>query len=150
MEGDNRTPKANLRQERIVNTRPGLVVIADNQSLTTINEESQMGESAINFSQANTNSYGGMVRLFGIGKSQVSNFSSSELKSQKTNNTLEQVPMDDQANSGKNAPSVEALDFRFDMIEPGFTKLRSCQNPSNTSGVMSSSDETSNMTSNSL
>ena len=82
MEGDNRTPKANLRQERIVNTRPGLVVIADNQSLTTINEESQMGESVANFSQANSTSFVGMGKLWNIGNSQVSsNFSSSELKS---------------------------------------------------------------------
>ena len=82
MEGDNRTPKANLRQERIVNTRPGLVVIADNQSLTTINEESQMGESLTNFSQANSSSFVGMGKLWNISKSQVSsNFSSSELKS---------------------------------------------------------------------
>ena len=83
MEGENRTPKANLRQERIVNTRPGLVVIADNQSLTTINEESQMGESVTNFSQADSSSFVGLGKLWNIGNSQVSssNFSSSELKS---------------------------------------------------------------------
>ena len=82
MEGENRTPKANLRQERIVNTRPGLVVIADNQSLTTINEESQMGESLTNFSQANSGSFVGMGKLWNVSKSQISsNFSSSELKS---------------------------------------------------------------------
>ena len=69
MEGENRTPKANLRQERIVNTRPGLVVIADNQSLTTINEESQMGESITNFSQANSSSFIDMGKLWNISKS---------------------------------------------------------------------------------
>ena len=82
MEGESRTPKANLRQERIVNTRPGLVVIADNQSLTTINEESQMGDTLTNFSQANSSSFVGMGKLWNVSKSQISsNFSSSELKS---------------------------------------------------------------------
>ena len=55
--------------------------------------------------------------------------------------------MDDLANSGKNAPSVDGLDFRFDMIDPPFSKLRSFQNPSTNSQIFTSSDETSNMTS---
>ena len=62
-------------------------------------------------------------------------------------NTLEKVPMEDLANSGKNDPTVDGLDFRFDMIDPPFSKLRSCQNASNNSQVFTSSDETSNMTS---
>ena len=90
-----------------------------------------------------------MGKLWNISKSQVStsNFSSSELKSVKTINTLEKVPMEDMANSGKNDPTDDGLDFRFDMVDPPFSKLRSCQNNSNTSQVFTSSDETSNMTS---
>jgi len=33
-----KTPKANLRQERIITTRPGLKVGSDGKTLTTINE----------------------------------------------------------------------------------------------------------------
>ena len=69
-----------------------------------------------------------MGKLWNISKSQVStsNFSSSELKSVKTINTLEKVPMEDMANSGKNDPTDDGLDFRFDMVDPPFSKLRSC------------------------
>ena len=35
--------------------------------------------------------------------------------------------MEDLANSGKNAPLMESLDFKFDMIDPPFQKLRSYQ-----------------------
>ena len=48
-EDEGRTPKANLRQERIINTRPQLVVgsaAADARSLTTIPEQtSQYSET---------------------------------------------------------------------------------------------------------
>ena len=81
-ESDSKTPKANLRQERINNTRPGLVV-TDTKSLTTINEESQYSEATFNHANSMRSDWNCGIDL---GRSKSNTLSSSEFKSQNTGN----------------------------------------------------------------
>ena len=119
-----KTPKANLRQERINNTRP-VLVFKDYQSLNTIPEDTESQYTAQNSIANDT------IELFQSSEKVRSNPTvSSEIKSIKNKNKLDEIDdiikEEDGARTGKNEPNLGNFDIGLEN-DIGLLKLGSLQ-----------------------
>jgi hypothetical protein len=115
-----KTPKSNLRQERISHTRPGLV--ADVAIDLTIIKE--VTESVVSdyFKQSSLSSNPNQ------NSESVPNGSRSSDHKSLSSKNLEEVDVDDKAKSGRNEPSLNNFEFDFDFDSPGPIRLDSDNN----------------------
>lgn len=124
-----KTPKANLRQERINETRPGLV-FKDFQSMQSLNTIQEDTESQY----TNQNSIANDTIDFYSSEKINSNptVSSSEVKIINKGNKLDEIDQmllneDDGARTGKNEPNLANFDIGLEN-DIGLLKLGSLQN----------------------
>lgn len=114
-----RTPKANLRKERINDTRPGLV-FKDYQSLNTIPEDSE--------SQYTASIQNDTIEFQSTEKVRSGPSVSSEVKSLSRSNKLDEIDsileVEEGAKTGRNEPNLGNFDIGLDN-DIGLLKLGS-------------------------